>query len=264
MTSLRWQCVLLGLALTACTSGVMSLRETHYYAPVNESNTNYYRLRVFAETKLGVSQYRSGWFPTTSVDRLFGKVDDEGGVKSLETRAVIESLLGQKVKDTYRAWLDSASNPTMPTAVLDLLQQSMRRILAYPLIGGAEPYPGALEVEYNPAKGVAIRRWDEKLVFILSSDPNDVVQKIANFSESDQTTRTINRFGQMLANRALGEVVSQEAALTVRAAADALLTAGIERTTAAATAVQGGDQAKLGIVNQEIETLLTLLEAGQP
>jgi len=72
----------------------MTLQETHYFAPINETHSNYYRLRILAQTELGVSQYRSGWFPATSVDRLFGKVEDEGGGKALESGKAVKSERG--------------------------------------------------------------------------------------------------------------------------------------------------------------------------
>ncbi len=47
--------------LAACTTGPMTVREVHYFAVPNGENSNYYRLRAEANTKLGVGEYRSGW-----------------------------------------------------------------------------------------------------------------------------------------------------------------------------------------------------------
>lgn len=256
---------LLLVALSACSAGTLTLRETHYYAPSNDKNTNYYRLRVYAKTKLGASQYRSGWFPASSVDRLFGTVDDEGGVKALETRSAIEAKVAEKVKETYSAWLDSAAKPNADTVKLAQLQEAQRRVLAYPAIGATQPFRNALEVDYNPAKGVAIRRWDEKLVFILSSNPDDVVGKIANFSESDQTTRTINRFGQLLQERAHGELAAREAGNELRGAADTLVILRINAAVAAVAAARKDPKGEtLAPVSREIQSLLALLEGSEP
>jgi hypothetical protein len=253
------------VALLGCSSGVMTVDETHYFAPVNEDNVNYYRLRISAETHLGVSQYRSGWFPTTSVDRLFGKVDDEGGVKSLEARSAMESLLTAKIQSTYSQWLDAAANPATLSSQLDGLMAAQRRILAYPAFGATEPYPGALEVDYNPMKGIAIRRADEKLVFVLSSNPDEVVGKIANFSESDQTTRTINRLGDLMALRVRGDLAGREAAQGVRAAADTMVFLRIKATVdAAKAATSDGSAGALDAVGQELQRLLAVLDGSTP
>lgn len=254
---------LTGLATAGCSQGTMTLQEVHYFAPTNESNTNYFRLRVFAETELGVSQYRSGWFPASSVDRLFGQVDDAGGIKALATRIVIESLISAKVEDTYKKWLEQAADPSVTQQELENLLNARRRVLAYPL-SGLPPFPGTIEAEFNPARGVALRRSDEKLVFMLSSNPDDVIGKIANFSESDRTALTINRLGTLMANRSRADLVAKETANRVRSEMDATTVRRLEAVGAAAATAGAGGATDLAPVLTEVQSLIVFLEGSQP
>src|SRR5262245_39773898 len=78
------------LMTAACSLGIMEAEEVHYYAITNGENTNYYRLRVSADTLLGVSEYRSGYFPARAVDTVFGEVTSDGATRALATRNELE------------------------------------------------------------------------------------------------------------------------------------------------------------------------------
>ncbi len=206
--------VLLLLALTllgACTTAPMKVREQHYYAITNGTTTNYYRLRVSAETRLGQSEYRSGYFPADAVDALFGEIKSENAGEAIAARLKIEEMIRQAIEQTTRAWLVEARKVDADPAKLENLLNARRRVLAYPESAG-KPFKGAVEIEYNPALGVFIRHADEKLIFILSSDPDDIVGAIAQQAESNNTVYSINQLGKVIAQRTRNEIVEAEAA----------------------------------------------------
>ena len=162
----------------ACTTGPMEIREVHYYAVPNGENTNYFRLKVTAKTSLGVASYREGWFPADAVDSLFGDVSEPGSVKALEAKVELKSAIRKGIVDTTKAWLKEASNPNADPEKLKNLFEARRRVLAYPKNIG-EPFAGGLEIEYNPMKSLVAAHWDEKKVYVLASNPDEVVGKMA-------------------------------------------------------------------------------------
>lgn len=252
-------CFSMCLVMTGCTTGQMEVREIHYYAVPNGENTNYYRLRVKADTKLGVAEYRTGWYPARSVDALFGEVSSEGGVQALEVRSQIEKQINESILSTNEAWLKAASKPDAEPATLERLQRARRRVLAYPTSVGP-PFEGAFEIEYNPARGVNTRYSDEKLVFILASDPDEVVGKIANFSESDQTVLQINKLAQVMEHRFKNDIAAAESVEDINIGVDNLILKQIEK----ARKVAEDPGATRVMAVREIDTLLILLNSVYP
>jgi hypothetical protein len=246
-------------SLCACTTGPMNVREVHYYAVPNGENTNYYRLRVEADTKLGVAGYRSGYFPARNVDSLFGDVSSEGGAASLAVRLQIEQQINEKILSTNQAWLEEAAKPNADANLLEGLLRARRRILAYPISDG-QPYKGAFEIEYNPAKGVHTRYADEKLLFILGSDPDQVVSQIANFAESDKTVLSINQLSNVLAQRVRNDIAGQQAVEQVNRGVDGLVSKQIEK----ARKVADNPATLPGEAIREIDTLIILLNGVYP
>ena len=244
--------------LTACTTGPMRLHEVHYYAVPDGTHTNYYRLKVFACTSLGDAQYRSGWFPANAVDSLFGGVTADDNASAYEARRGIEKQILDKIIATNEAWLDEASKPNPDEEKLIELMQARRRVLAYPRIEG-EPFPGAMEIQYNPAKGVAILRADEKLIFLLSSNPNEVVGNIANFAENEKTVSSVNQLGTIIAERVKADIAAEEAVENINKKAGTLIDSQISSTLT----VLEGKVTKLQAIN-EIDTLLSVINAVQP
>jgi hypothetical protein len=209
-----------------CTTGPMDVREVRYWAVANGEDTNYYRMRVSGATRLGVAGYKSGWFPARAVDRLFGDVSSEGGVAELQVRSELEAQIAQKIKETQGAWLNAAADPNADEGLLRKLMEARRRVLAYPA-STVVPYPGAIEVEYNPGVGVATRYADEKLVFVLASNPDEIIASLARFVEEDKTTLTINRMAGLLTQRAAAEVAAKKGTLEVDKASDPRMRASL-------------------------------------
>lgn len=245
------------LLLMSCSTGRMVIKEQHYYAVRRGDDANYYRLKLRAKTFLGDAEYRSGWFPSHAVDSLFGDVTSGGGAKALETRRAIEKQIREKIVETDRAWLNKAADPEASDKELEKLLEARRRVLAYP-IWEASPVKGTFEIEYNPARGVAMAHADEKLVFVLSSDPDEVIGKIANFAETDKTVLSINQFAKITAQRVRNQIAADEAAEEVNKRIDNLIHAQMQK------ALEVLDPFSFDKTEQaisEIDTLLRLLES---
>lgn len=206
--------------LTAC--GTMKVREVHYFAVPNGENTNYYRLKGKATSKLGVAEYRAGWFPVRSIDYLFGDVRSNGGAAALDVQSQLEAQINDKILSTNHAWLEEAAKPEADPNKLEGLLRARRRVLAYPS-SDTPPYTGAFEIEYNPAKPIHTRYADEKLLFILSSNPDEIIGKITNFSENEKTVLSINQLSQVIAQRVRNDVAAQEATEGVNKGIDSLV-----------------------------------------
>lgn len=244
--------------LAGCTTGPMDIREVRYWAVSNGKETNYYRLRVTGATRLGVAGYKSGWFPARAVDRLFGDVSSDGGVTELQVRTELEQQIAEKIKATQSRWLQAAENPDADPATLRALMEARRRILAYPA-KTATPFPDAIEVEYNPGLGVATRYADEKLVFVLASNPDEIISSLARFVEEDKTVLTVNRLAGIITQRAAVDVASREAVQSVDKGSDARLVEGMQKTRT--RLAPGTDKATaLGAV----DVLLTLVDSLYP
>jgi hypothetical protein len=244
-----------------CSGGLTQVREVHYYAVPSERNTNYYRLRVHADTALGETEYRSGWFPTRAVDNLFGEVTSEGGVEALKTRTALEEAYNKAVEDTTTAWLTAAADPTASPGDLEALMNARRRILAYPLSEGSPFGSDTVEVEYNPMLGLVRRHADEKLVFVLSSNPDEVIQNISNFAESEETAVAVSRLAEVVSAGVVGDIAADEAREQVdREKTDKLIAA---RLAAAIDATKSPDTTRDAALG-EIDTTLDLINAVRP
>lgn len=247
-------------SILGCSSGPMEVRETHYYAVPNQDNTNinYYRLQIKADTRLGDAEYRSGWFPTRAVDNVFGDVSMANGVKILETRTTLEGFINEKILSTTKNWLDAAEDPDSTEAKLDSLSEARMRVLAYPRIG-AEPYPGTIEIEYNPAKGVTQYHSDEKLIFILSSNPDQIIGEIANFAESEKTALAINQMAKLFSQQSLNKVASNEAVEEVNLTSDKNVVTQIDLALDSLNKLPAKNTAIM-----EVQTLINQIDSIQP
>jgi hypothetical protein len=237
----------------------MEIRERHYFAVPGGENTNYYRLRVEAKTKLGVSGYRSGWFPADAVDYAFGNVSDEGGMEALKIRNQLKEQINQKILATNNAWLNEAAKPDADSTKLDGLMRARRRILAYPS-SSTPPYKESFEIEYNPLKGVHTRFSEDKLIFVLASDPDAVIANIANFAENQQTVLAIDRLSGVIAQRARNEIAVSEVVAEVNASLDQLLLEQIKLAEAVVMDPESTPNKNI----REINTLLILLDSVYP
>jgi hypothetical protein len=240
--------------LAGCTTGPMYVGEVHYYKVASATNANYFRLTVNAETHLGVAKYRSGFFPARSVDSLYGEVSSTAGVDALRTRDEIEKLINTNVFLVTSNWLQAARDPDTPTNRLAKIGATRSRLLTYPL---PQLAPGTALMDYDPIRGVVERHGDEKMVFFLASNPDDVINKIANFTETDATVLTINRLSTAAADQRRGAVEARGAALQVNQKYDALA----YRALLDALRVATNSASTTPDALKEINSLIELLDA---
>lgn len=244
---------------TSCSSGPMKIRERHYFAVSSGENTNYFRLRIEAKTKLGVSGYRSGWFPADAVDYAFGEISDKGGIEALKVRSQLKEQINKKILLTNNAWLEETAKADANFEKLDGLMMARRRILAYPS-GNTPPYKEAFEIEYNPAKGIHTRFSEDKLIFVLASDPDTVIANIASFVENQQTILAIEGLSSIITQRTQNDVVASEAIAETNESLDKLL---LERIKLSEAMITDPATTKNELV-REIDTLLILLDSVYP
>jgi hypothetical protein len=215
-------------------------------------------LRVAANTFLGVAGYRSGWYPGRSVDRLFGEVSSESAPAELQARTELETQIINKVKETHQAWLEEAKKPDADPALLDQLNEARRRVLAYPAFK-PEPFKDTIEIEYNPGRELATFHIDDKLLFVLASNPDDVVRAIASFVEEDKTVLTINRLAGTITQGLANDLAGRKATQEVDKANDAKLRQVLKQTV---DAIADGTP-KARAVGQ-IDVLTSVLDAVNP
>ena len=179
------------------------------------------------------------------------------GAEALEAKRILEAQIRDSLIQVNAKYQEKARDPDTSEQELDKLLQARRRILAYPR-WQPEVLRDTIEIDYNPSKGIAIRRSDEKLVFILSSNPDEVVGKITNFAESDKTVYSINQFAQVIAQRSRNDIAAQEATEAVNVKIDNLIYEQIQKALSILGESPTAESKELAI--KEIDVLIQLLD----
>lgn len=251
LPQLALACVL--AALLGCSTGKMELWETHYLAVPSKDNVNYFRIRVYGKSKLGDSSFRSGWFPAPAVDALWGDASKAGASEAYKLENDLKKAIDDQILATKQAYVIAAANPKTDPAVLESLLAAERRVLA--TAGDAIPLPdGAIEIDYNPGANIALRHAGQKLVFVMSSNPDEVIGTISNFSQSAETGATVLRLADVIRQRAVDEVAATEARNGARTKVNAAIVARMDALAAVT------DSANRTELTREIESLRILLE----
>ena len=248
----------LAVILTAgagCTTGPLTVEETSYLAISNGEDTNYFRITMKADTALGVAELRQGWYPASAVDALYGAVSEEAEGKALLTREKLRTQLDESILETQKKYLAAAQNPSTSETELRRLRRAQVRVRQAPQ-DSAFGRKDAQTIQYNPAKGLVVHKSDEKLVWVLSSNPDDVIGAIANFSEQESTQKDILKFTEVVIQGRRNEVVSKRAANTFRRQDDTLIAKQIEIAQEALKSAKTPSE-----VNGQIEALVQLLRA---
>jgi len=245
--------VLIALALGGCTLGVTRIDHSHYLAVPSEKNVNYFRIRVSGYTKLGKTSYRSGWFPAVAVDSLYGDASKSGASEAYKLEEDLKNRINEKILSTADGYLAVAGDPKADPELIEAWLVAQRRVRAFP--GDEVPLPdGAVEIEYEPGANLALRHSGEKLLFILSSDPEEVVGAINNFSQNAETGATVLRFADVIRQHAVDEVAATEARNAARAKVSKSLA---QRIDALAASLPKATREEL---TREVESLRILLE----
>lgn len=252
----RWVAgALLALLASGCSLGVTHLEEVHYMAVPSGDNVNYYRVRLEAWTTLSKTKFASGWFPAEAVDSLYGSADEAAVAEAYKTRNQLREKYNEAILSTTDGYLKAAVDPSSKDEVIGSWLRAQRRVRA--TVGADLALPqGAVEIEYNPASGIALRHAGEKLVFALSSNPDDVLGSIANFSKDAEIGATVLKLSEVVRQRAANDV----AALVARNEARGKVNASIvKRIDASLEAVDKSDTALE--LQTEVDSLRILLES---
>jgi hypothetical protein len=124
-------------------------------------------------------------------------------------------------------------------------------------------------MEYNPLQGLFVKHSDEKLVMVLSSNPDDIMSKLAQLSNDQETKTTLTKFTSVLSS--LQQQKAQEekkAEIKQDAEIQALLTQAqtddtviAQQLTASLAAIDGSSKNR-GIILAELEALISLLKSS--
>ena len=249
----RFFCVALLLAPLGC--GTTILKQRYYLAVPSGENTNYFRIDVKARTVQGVTEYRSGWFPADAVDSLYGVVDEKGS-ESLKTRQELQKAINQGLRETMAAYIAEAKKENADLAKLERLLQARKRITAAPSQATALPNT-AIEMEYDPEASLVLRRANEKLVLMLSSNPDAVVSQIANFAEGQKTSVSVSRIADVIVARGINEVAELDANNKANANRDKIIRDELSRVLESLSGDATRDRRKNAL--REIDALRVLI-----
>jgi len=220
-------CVLcLNFGLTAC--GEMYINETHYYAVERPDNVNVFRLRVEGYSLLSDAKYQAGWYPRNAVDSLYGTVRSNSKDVS-KAREKHEALVSETVYKAAEYYSSIALKPDATETDIEKALQVRRRALYYPSLD-TNISENARIIDFNPSIGVAVRHSDEKMVFILSSDPDSVVGNIKNFAESEKTSLSVDNLAVITSQRVYNDVIEAEAKLEVDKSINGLISSQLDET----------------------------------
>jgi len=192
--------ILFGVLISGCSMGRTSLSETYYYAvpsPYNEGNTNFYRLRLTGGSLLSKTQYRHGYYPARAVDAFLGNVQLDKGARELELEDRLMTMIDEGTEIAWKNYIAETvatgkNNSTINDDKLKTKSDARRKLLEY-------PQKSKLEIDYNPAGNIITYNSNNKLIFFLSSNPNEVMSRITSFAEDEKTIQSVNRLSQFIA-----------------------------------------------------------------
>jgi hypothetical protein len=253
-TVVRIAFAVLAAAAAGCSLGVTHLEEVHYIAVPSEDNVNYFRIRLEGYVTLSETKFQAGWFPAEAVDVLYGPTDEAGVAAAYRVRNLIRDKYDSAILSTTQGYLDAAANPASKPETIEAWLAAQRRVRATAGSEVALP-PGAIEIEYDPGSNLALRHAGEKLVFVLSSNPDKVFEEIANFSKDAQVGATVLQLADVVLQSNANEVAETVARNEARGKLNELVVKRID------VALQAIDQAATAPdLQKEIETLRLVVE----
>lgn len=189
--------------------GQVDLREQYYLGASNGTEMVYYRVTIQADTFLANMQFRQGWYPAYAVDQLFGDVSDNGVVETLSARDEIRKQIDEKLKEARTRYLEVAADPDSSNSEVEAALRAVMRVRldASPSLLDSD---GILDkthlIEYDPDADLSTRRAGHKKIYLLSADPNQVIQELQRLAADTDTQKLISDF-----NKALTTAISREA-----------------------------------------------------
>lgn len=241
--------------LAACTSGPMRASETYYLNATNGTEDAYLRITVEASTELSDAKYMSGWYPAEAVDAVFGSVTKDETGKTRVARDAMRDQLIEALKAAQQNYLKVAANSASTPEEVKQALDAWRRVRLAPAEVGPDPNE-AVVVEYNPASSLETFRSDEKLIFLLSANPDQIIQSISRFASDQETKAAIQRFANVIIENEKADVSADKASAVVSAKGDLFVES---RLTALIQAMASG--APRDDVVREMQILQALLHS---
>lgn len=212
------------ILLAGCSMGTTRVNQQYFLAVPSSTNVSYLRVRVEGESLLSVTDFRSGWFPADAVDSLYGDVSQNGATEAFRLKEQLKAKYDAAILKAQDGYLAAAADPKTDPAVLQSWILAERRVRA--TAGSDAPLPaGAIEVEYDPGRGITTAHAGEKLVLVLSSDPSSVIEAISAFSSDVQTGSTVLNLADAIRQQSSNDVAATEARNAAKARTDALISA---------------------------------------
>lgn len=213
--------------LTACSMGPMDTSEVYYLKVTNGTDSNYFRVKVDTSTRLSDAKFKSGWFPAEAVDALFGETSQDTTGSTRAARDDMRAKMIEALKEAQQSYLTVALQDGATRAEIDRALEAWKRVRFAPGLR-SDNYGNAVLMEYNPARGLEVLRSDEKLVFVLSADPDAIIQGINRIANDQETKAAIQRFTNVLVEQAKADVQAKAANAEVAARADVFIAGQVE------------------------------------
>jgi hypothetical protein len=248
---------LVAVVLGACTTGPLRVKERYFVAVTDGVSTNYLRITVNGETEVSRAEFRQGWFPSVAVDRLFGDVSEAGEGKALLLREQLKKQIDDALLEADRNYRNLAKDPKTTPEDLRRALAATNRVLLMPKPGLGK-LGGTMPMEYDPRRGLAVLHGDEKLVFLLSADPDQIVTSIAAFAAQADTEKTVQKLMGAIAPAINRDLLTKMSNATTARRIDADV---VKQIDAALTALTGTVTREASLA--EVERLLALLRTVQ-
>lgn len=243
-----------------CSSGPMDIRDRYYLGASNGNDRVYYRITINANTRMGDAEFRQGWFPSEAVDALFGDVSEDGSAEALTVREELRKQIDQKLIAARKAYLKLAVQPDAKPEDLEKRLLAVRNVRLAARDSLQDIGAVGEMMEYKPQANLVTYRAGQKLVLMLSSNPDQIITQLAKLAEDTDTEKLFNKFAQVIEGKEHIEDLREQATFEQSLQQSANVGTEIEE------AVQFlGDDSK-PVKNREkvlgrIDALISLLEA---
>lgn len=204
----------------------MNVEETYYLKVTNGQDNGYIRINVSAGTHLSEARYNSGWYLAEAVDALFGNISEDPDGATGAARDAMRERLIEALKAGQEAYLRLALDENTTDKQLTAALHRWKRVRFAPGFDSPSIRDSIL-VEYNAAQDIETVRAGKKLVFFLSANPDQIIQSISKFANDAETKAAIQRFSEVIIQRAMAEVDERKARAEVTAQLDQVLAARI-------------------------------------
>ena len=99
------------LFLSGCSAGQMKFHEVRYLAVPSGDNLNVYRVTVKGYSQFTDAKFRSGWYPASAVDGLYGDVSNTKAIKALKVQEEIREEINKAILISTKKYLKKAIDP---------------------------------------------------------------------------------------------------------------------------------------------------------